>query len=108
MMRSAMGCWMASCCKTFASVECPVLFLLQPRPERVNQRSPPRRLRTRAIFVRHIDLRHPPLGGERLELVATEPRLDQVSCEVGVEVRLPHPQPLGIVHLQLTVGHAFG
>jgi hypothetical protein len=58
--------------------------------------------------VGNLYLRHSPLRGERLELVASETRLHEVPRKVSVEVRAPHPEPLGVVHPEGPLRHPFG
>jgi hypothetical protein len=76
--------------------------------ERVDLCRPPGRLAHRRIVVLDFDLRNSPLRSERLELVASETRLHEVPGEVSVEVRPPHPEPLGVMHPQRPLRHPFG
>src|SRR3712207_7658715 len=49
------------------------------RRKRVHQRRPSRGLGDRPVLVVDLDLGHPPLRGEGLQLVAPQPWLDQVD-----------------------------
>src|SRR5215210_208438 len=81
-------------------------LLIELWRERVNQRRPPGRLSEVEIRHEGLDLCHPPLVRQSLEIVAPKPGLYKVSRQVRVEARPPHPELLGVMHLEGVVRYA--